>query len=464
MKKLVGFMLILVLVMSALAGCGSQGGDNTGSRQADTSKNTASNEGKTTETPAEGAGASKPEEPVTLRFSFPNSSDAEKEWVADFEKFVKEKYPHVTIEWLHIPGGELIKKITIMLQANDIPDLILAQEITDFVKMEALEPLDDYLNSDKDITADHFNQAALAFSKVDGNIYSLPTLAVGYGLLVNTDIIGKAGIKLEDLKTWDDYLNAAKEITKDDVFAHAFAGNEPRFTFRDFYIAAASNGIMIDQLTDPANKSKLVELMEFYLKLKPYMIPEVQAAEWPAIHQNILDGRVAFIGTGTYFSGYLTGLRSDAINYLRPIPFPKGPSADSTKSLVANAGFAIFKESKNKDLSWKILKEALNEQFAAKLAGSINTSASTVLSESVLKEEVQKFYPAEILDSQMDILSRWKSIMDNTGTPMPLVAGQTEIERIYQEKLFKLLNGGVTPEKMVDEFIEEVKKVEEEFK
>ena len=400
--------------------------------------------------------------PVTLRFSAPASSDAEKQWCADFKKYVEAKYNGVTIEYLNIPGGDLIQKITVMVSAGDVPDLILAQDVTDFVKMDALEPLDNYIKKDK-MKISNFNKGALEFSKVDGKIYSLPTLAVGYGLMVNTKLLNNAGFKLEDLKTWKDLLAAAKAMTKGDTYGYGLCGSVSRFAFRDFYIAAASNGLLYDKLSDPANKVRFIELLKFYKELAPSITPNASSVEWGAVHQYIVDGKIGFLGTGTYYSGYLYGFAPDSLEYLRPIQFPKGPSAKKPLSLVGNAGYAIFKGSKNKELAWKVLKDALSSKFAAQFAGSINMTALTTIPKATIQAEVNKYY-AKHLNAQMEILNRWTKVLSAGGVPQPKIAGQTEIERDYQEKFFAMLAGKITPEEMYQQFVAQVKDVEAQYK
>lgn len=401
-------------------------------------------------------------EDVTLRFSFPGSSEAERQWASDFKEYIEDKYPGVTIDYLHIPGGDLIQRITVMIAAGDVPDIIAVQEITDYVGMGALEPLDDYVLNDDQIDFAHFNEGTLRYSQVDGVTYAIPSLAIGYGLLVNTNLLYDVGLELEDLKTWDDLLAAAKAMTKDGNYGWAFCGSVPRFLFRDFYVAAASNGLMYDELSKPENKQRFVELMDFYAELEPYIAPAAQGLEWGDLHRYILDNRVGFIATGTYYMGYFWGFSPDSLEYLRPIQFPKGPSVDQPSSLVGSFGYGIFADSPNKEIAWQVVREAVNDRFAAQLAGSINVTALNTIPADVLEAEVEKYF-AEHLDAQLDILDRWAVILDQNGVPQPGVLGLNEIERAYQDSFFMMLNGRLSPEEMYERFIAEVKIIEADY-
>lgn len=447
MKKTLWILAILVVTALLVMGCGNANDEESTSEPANQDSNSGGQQEQTEE------------EPVTLRFSFPGSSDAEKQWVSDFEDYVAENYSHVDIEWIHIPGGDLLQRITVMVQSGDVPDLIGAQDISDFVAMDALLPLNERLEEDNEINREDFHEGALEFSIIDGNIYTLPIVAVPYGLMVNTAVLSEAGFELEDLQNWDDMLLAAEAMTDGENYAYGFTGSNARFHFRDFYIAAASNGIMYDDLTNPGIKDNFIELMNFYLDMKPYIHPAATSVEWGDVHRYMIDKRIGFLGTGSYFSAYMGSFEDNAIENLSVIPFPTGPSVNQTQSLIGNLGFGIFKESENHDLAWEIMKDALSEPFAAQLAGSINVPATTTISEDVLQAEVKKYY-SDNLEAQMDILDRWDRIMSDGGVGQPKITGQTEIERAYGEYFMDMYSGDITPEEMYELFIEEVKSIQ----
>ncbi|WP_156099104.1 extracellular solute-binding protein, partial [Anoxybacillus sp. KU2-6(11)] len=48
-------------------------------------------------------------------------------------------------------------------------------------------------------------------TSVDGKFYAMPFDAGPTGMFYRTDLFEKAGIKAEDIETWDDFLAAAKK-------------------------------------------------------------------------------------------------------------------------------------------------------------------------------------------------------------------------------------------------------------
>lgn len=400
-------------------------------------------------------------EKTYIRFSHPAAAQSEKEWVAAFEEEAESDY-NVDLDFLTIPGGELIQKITVMALSGDFIDLLAAQEVNEFAALKILTPLNDYLENDPDLSKDDFIQSILSAASIDGKIYALPSVGIGYGTMVNTDMLEETGMSLEDVNSYDSLVEAAKRMTKDGKYGYAFCGSMARVAWRDFYVLAAGNGLLFNELDKPESKKKFIDVMELYLKLKPYTIPNVESVGWPDIHKMVVDGNAGFISTGTYFTGYVSGFNPDAVAYTRPIPPPLGPSASEPYVLVGSFGYGILSGSENKEVAWDLLKLALNEEYSAKLAGSMHISALKNISKNAVTMEMEKYYEGH-LDSRQNQLDRWKTMISDYGITMPTLPGQAEIERVYQEKFFKMYNGDITPEEMYEEFMPEYIAIQKQF-
>lgn len=424
-------------------------------------------EGKKDGASAPAAGVSKfasvkPGEKVTIRFTHAGASEGEKVFMANFKKHYEAKNPNITVEFIVIPGGEALQKITVMTTAGDWPDVIGILDVGDFAAMGIVEPLDDYFAKDTVLKKDHFIPDALKYSQVNGKTYSVPVTAMGYGLMVNTNLLKDTGYKLEDIKTWDDLLKVSQAMTKGGVSGYGFCGVTPRFMYRDFYISALSNGITMDRMDDPANKKRMMELLDFYKRLAPTIIPNWASAEWADVHKYVIDNRMGMLTTGTYYSSYMTGLNGDCIEYIKPIAYPRGPSMDKAQSYVANYAYGITSGSKHKDVAWDIIKEVHLSSVGPEFTGSIHTPANLTYDKNLVKESVKKYFSAH-LDAQLDILARWEKIM-SVGVPQPVVLGQADIERTYQNRMFNFLSGKITADQFYDQWMEDLRKIKADLK
>jgi len=397
-------------------------------------------------------------EKVTMRFVFPGSSEGEKQFAANFKKYYEAKNPNVTVDFLSIPGGELLQKLSIMGAAGDMPDVITVLDVGDLAAMKVLEPLDSYFAKDARLKKDLFSPGSLQYSQIDGTTFAVPLSAIGYGLMVNTNLLAKTKYKLEDLKTWDDLLKASAAMTVNGVSGYGFCGVTPRFMFRDFYIAALSNGITLDKLTDPANKKKFLELLAFYKKLQPTIVPNFISLEWSDAHKYVIDNRMAFLTTGTYYQSYMTGLNGDCIEYIKPIAYPRGPSATAATAYVTNSAQAIAVGSKHKEIAWDMIREIHLSSVGPEFTGSIHTPANLTYDQAAVKQSVAKYFGSH-LDAQMEILGRWSKIMAK-GIPQPVVLGQADIERTYQKRMTLFLLGKTDVEQTYTLWMDDLHKIQ----
>lgn len=404
----------------------------------------------------------KPGEKVTMRFTHAGASEGEKAFMANFKKYYEAKNPQVTVEFIVIPGGEALQKLTVMTTAGDWPDVIGVLDVGDLAAMNIVEPLDPFFAKDDKLKKENFVSGALQYSQVKGVTYSVPITAMGYGLMVNTNLLAKTGYKLEDIKTWDDLLKVSQAMTKDGVYGYGFCGVTPRFMYRDFYISALSNGVTMDKLTDPANKKKIMELLAFYKKLSPTIVPNFGSLEWADAHKYVIDNKMGFLTTGTYYQSYMTGLSGDCIEYIKPIAYPKGPSADKAAAYIANYAYAITTGSKHKDIAWDMIREVHLSAIGPEFTGSIHMPANLTYDKEAVKASVAKYFGAH-LPAQLDILSRWEKIMAN-GVPQPVVLGQADIERSYQEKMFAYLTGKIDAEQFYSQWMAALEKIQADLK
>ena len=82
---------------------------------------------------------------------------------------------------------------------------------------DALVPVDDLID---DIGRDKFSKTALSEGEKDGECYSLPLYSHAQVMWYRKDLLEEAGLSVP--KTWDEFAEAAKTLTKDGVFGCSF--------------------------------------------------------------------------------------------------------------------------------------------------------------------------------------------------------------------------------------------------
>ncbi len=393
-----------------------------------------------------------------LRILYPGTSDIEKEIALDIERITKQKYPKINFEFMFLVWADIEKKMAVMVQAKDYPDLMQVQDVVNAVAMDALEPLDDWMKK-SGLTADKFYAAPLDYMKVNGVTYAVPGTAVAYAHTFNTDLLKGAGYSLDKLNTWDDVKAAVKAMTKDGVSGYAMAnGGEGRFAFRDFMMVCLSNDVNPDDVS-PASKAKYLEVLTFFNDLAPSM-PESQVTWlYPELFKAWEAGKVGIIHTGSYFTANLVPHGVTAMPKTTAVAFPKGPSAKDRKAMVGACGYAMFKGSTQKEAAWKAVETIFSTEVLGKWAGSLGLPAAKYITSDIMSTWAQKIYPSCAAD-HVRLMGEFSSAIDKYGVAMPKIVGQKAMEKVVQGSLVKMMSKQITPEQAYEEIktgIEQVK-------
>jgi multiple sugar transport system substrate-binding protein len=440
MKKLSALFLGLLLILTlALTGCGTQKTSTEKPKSASTSKDIKAN----------------------LRFLWPGTSEPEKKVALKLQEKVKKDYPGINIEFVYLNWTDIEKKMTVMVKSGDAPDLMLIQDITNPVAMGALEPLDSNLN-DK-VKKSNYLPASWKSMGKDGKQYGIPGLAIIYSHVANTDLLAKAGYKVDDLKTWDDINKASHAIKALGKSGYAMAnGGEGRFSFRDLMMVSLSNGITPDQV-DPKHKKQYLEVLKEFKDLSSDMPKSQVTWLYPELFKAWEAGDIGFMHTGNYFTPNVIANGTKSMNWTEPFAFPAGPSVDKTKIMVGTVGVSMLKGSKNKEAAWKVIEELMSPDVLGLWGGSINASAGTYVSPAILEDAAKTVYP-EVYKQHLALNEKWTKLASEYGTPVPSILGQQPMEKVVQDALVKLTNGDATPEQAYDEIKSGIEKVKEQFK
>jgi ABC-type glycerol-3-phosphate transport system substrate-binding protein len=350
-------------------------------------------------------------------------------------------------------------KLVSMIQAQDYPDIIAVQEVTNYVAMEALEPLDGYLDKGADpLRKASFIPAGLDYFTIDNKLYAIPDRIVNYGLVVNEPLLNSVGMKLEDLKTWDDIKKAAGLMTKGDVYGYAIAMGNPRFAFRDGLIASGSDGFSPNQVE---KEKQYKEMLQFYRDMAPYM-PKAQVTwAYPEMFTAFCNNRIGLIANGNYFSANVYSINPEIMKVSRAIPFPRGPSASSAKggSLLSSMGYSIVKGSRNREAAWNVIKVFNENELSARSAAALNMTAKTGVTPDMVGKYAKDVYPAA-LDGHLRIIADFSKAAADAGVPMPKILGQAQMEPVFQKQLLDLIAGSVTVDRAYANIAEEIKKIQ----
>jgi len=444
---LTGLVLMLVVVLAACGGGGKSSGPS-------------SSPAGSTQPASSAPGSQSPQTEIDwktvkadIRFVWPGTSEIEKDMAEKFKAAMKEKYPGVNIEFMYLSWSDMEKKLAVMINTGDAPDLTQTQDVTNLVQMDGLEDLTPYLQQAGDrLKPENFLPGTLEYSTIDGKVYSIPQLGQAFALMVNEEMLNAAGMKVEDLKTWADLEKAAQLMTKDGKFGFGYPVGVARFAWRVPFTASFSNDLALDD-TSEASRSKYIELLQHFKNLEAYQ-PEAHVTwGYPEMFRAYANGEVGIIPAGSFFSPNAYPINPDILKVTRVIPYPQGPSGSGAKAPTLNVGYGIFKGSKNKEVAWKLLEEITSPEFNAMQAATIHFSAIKGTDMSGADQIIEQVYPKAVEDHKR-ITQEFFDVASQYGVEAPKIKGQPEMETAFQDEMMALITG----KKTAEETYESIKK------
>ena len=121
-----------------------------------------------------------------------------------------------------IPWGTYYDKLVLSLAYGDAPDVFIchANRIAEFARYGVFRPLDDLIEADKGFTPSDFLPNIWRAGQYEGKQVGLPLDCHPQGLYYNLKLFREAGIvdaqgNPKPPDTWEEFLDAARRLTKD---------------------------------------------------------------------------------------------------------------------------------------------------------------------------------------------------------------------------------------------------------
>ena len=194
MFKKVTILAVVLCMVFAMAGCGSKPAENS------------------TETPKEDTSAQgeKPKLSGELTvWSWDVAAKALQEAAVNFNKI----YPDVKITVEDLGTDQVYDKMTTGLVANvGLPDVVTIEG--ERVASFAGKFPEGFVDLTDAIKTDDFLPVKISECKSNGKLVAFPWDAGPAAVYYRTDLFEKAGIKAEDIKTWDDFIAAGKVMNE----------------------------------------------------------------------------------------------------------------------------------------------------------------------------------------------------------------------------------------------------------
>lgn len=315
--------------------------------------------------------------PVTLTLWDTDARTARTERLNTLIEMFEAEHPGIRIEYVGLPTDSYMEKIETAIATGTTPDLLTpkASDLSALVAQKALAPLDDRMAADgfdESMSASMIQSAKSAAA--DGVLYLTPSSALTDVIWYRPDLFDAAGLGTP--KTWDDFYEAAEELTQKDTgqFGYTIRGGTGYWSqFAGMVLPQAGVGAYFNEDgTSVFRNPEVVAAAKDYAGL--YKTTTAQSdltADFKVMVAQFAAGSTAMLShsIGSY-PDHVAALGEDKVASVVAFPADNGVRVQS--SLVL--GFAMFAKSQHPEESWEFLKfmmEAEGNSFWARESGYI---------------------------------------------------------------------------------------------
>lgn len=396
-RKLVAMLAVVMTATVVLSGCGGKGDEKTA-------------DGKT-----------------RIRFASwdtAEDADAQQKLVDRFNE------SHDDIEVvLEAYGSEFDTKIAAGMGAGDTPDVMYMWNYPAYAA--GLEELDSYI--ERDGFKDEFYETLWDYNSLEGKVYGIPIGFTTHALFYNKDIFAEAGIaEPTNDWTWDDVIEAAKEITdKTGKKGFSFPMKPDPYDY-EMYLWSNDTAYCDEEgnLEGNLNSDEAKEVFSMFQEMEKdgYAVATEKSGT-----DEFLSGN-----TGMYVYGsWSIGSFNDAgLNYgVVDIPAFAGASHDSV-SILSSSGISMSSTCKNKEAAWEFIKYWTSEEMnIERIERELPVLKSVVDSEGIMNQpEYTAFYTMLEQSSGYTpasfIIGEWSELSSNLSLSFERVFNPSALEDV----------------------------------
>ncbi|RNB82353.1 sugar ABC transporter substrate-binding protein [Brevibacillus fluminis] len=314
-------------------------------------------------------------ENVTLRFATWDADDLlkiEQTIAKEFEK----KHPGVKVQ-VEAYGDGFDQKLVASFGAKNPPDVMYMWDFPTYY--ESLEPLDNLIKGDPDVALDDFYQGLLVYNRMNGNLYGLPSGFSTRVMYYNKKLFDEAGVTYPTSSwTWDDFLAAAKKLSKPEKKQFGFAvRSEPdpydlqQFIWSNGSSFISPDGKTIDGYMNSKETADVLQSMGDMVKEKTAVL--VGAKNQQSGNDLFKAGKLAMWDNGIWS---LESYKKANIDF--GIVETPSFAGKPVKGVVAESAVSIAKDSKHKELAWEFTKFLVSKEAIKMKTGDLPVRISVV--------------------------------------------------------------------------------------
>lgn len=318
---------------------------------------------------------------------------------AQAEKF-QEKYPDVEFNFEEMGVSQVYQKMTTCLQSGiGLPDIV-SIEGEQMAKFGEKFPGKFEEFSDM-ISKEDFFPIKMAECTVDGKVIAYPWDSGPCGMFYRSDLFEEAGIKAEDIITWDDFIEAGK-VLKDKTGADMLCMAESRNDNTYRMLMMQLGGFYFDAEGNPqVNSEASIRAMEMCQRMYQEGIT-FNNSSWDDMVTGMSDDKFACIAEAVWMVGSIKDAVPDQEGKWAVMPLPRfDENQESMGATNGGSVLAVPSASKAPEAAKEFVKFCM-EDIDANVEGFQNyglyPSYLPALESEVFKEGDDYFGGQQIFD------------------------------------------------------------------
>ncbi|WP_418969223.1 ABC transporter substrate-binding protein [Alloscardovia omnicolens] len=301
-----------------------------------------------------------------------DSGNSMKELVSDFEK----ANPGITVKFNNTgTASETQTALTNAVAAGKgAPDVVMLEDptVTQFAVTGDLVPLNEF-GADKyakDFAAGPWNKL-----QYDSKTYALPIDSGPEVFFYNQAVFEKAGVDASQIKTWDDYYEAAKKIRAIGSYITNNSGSSMEyqpFTAQAWQAGAQPWKVDGEKITiDMTKDSGMKKYIEFQQKLIDEDLIDTKIANWSDDwNRSLNDGTLASLTIGAWMPINLMNGAPDQAGNWRVAQLPQWEDGQQVSAEDGGSALAVVKQSKQQAAAYKFAEYLTHGKGADTMAAT----------------------------------------------------------------------------------------------
>jgi len=365
----------------------------------------------------------------------------------------EEREPGIDVQLIHIPSASDYRaRLGADFAAGDPADVVLInyRRYAPFAAMGVLEPLAPYLRASEVISASDLYQAATEPFTWRGQLMCIPQNISSLVVYYDRDLFDTAGLAYPtDDWTWDEFLAAAKALTRDldgDGTTDQYGvGIEPSiFRLAPFVWANGGELVVLESGQRPVrlalDSRASREAVEWFVALQTEhgVVPSAVAAAARDDASRFLDGTTAMYFDSRRFTPTARTIDSFAWDVAAL------PVGRERAGILHSDAYCMAAATEDKDAAWAFIEFANSPEGQAIVARTGRTVPSL---RAVAESDAFLDLAASPANSRV-----WLDTIDSLGA-VPVMAGWVDVEELTGDELERAFYGQVGVDEAIDAMV-----------